>query len=68
MPRRPLASARTARGGMIRGRFESRQKIPGRAVARLPLAPGHQARQLRPYLYAACITIGLLAFVSFFQT
>jgi MFS family permease len=35
---------------------------------RLPLAPGYQARQLYSYLYAAFITIGLLAFVSFFQT
>jgi len=35
---------------------------------RLPLAPGYRARQLYSYLYAAFITIGLLAFVSFFQT
>ena len=36
--------------------------------ARLALAPGYEARQLYSYLYAAFITIGLLAFVSFFQT
>jgi MFS family permease len=39
-----------------------------RHPGRLPLAPGYQARQLYSYLYAAFITIGLLAFVSFFQT
>jgi hypothetical protein len=35
---------------------------------RLPLAPGYESRQLYSYLYAAFVTIGLLAFVSFFQT
>jgi MFS family permease len=45
------------------------QSPPGlRQRGRLELAPGYQARHLYSYLYAAFITIGLLAFISFFQT
>jgi MFS family permease len=35
---------------------------------RIELAPGYERRHLHTYLYAAFITIGLLAFISFFQT
>jgi len=47
---------------------ESASNAEPRHRVRLPLAPGYQSRQLYSYLYAAFITIGLLAFVSFFQT
>ena len=47
---------------------ETASNAESRHRARLPLAPGYQSRQLYSYLYAAFITIGLLAFVSFFQT
>jgi len=44
------------------------QNPPARRQARLALAPGYLPRHLYSYLYAAFVTIGLLAFVSFFQT
>jgi MFS family permease len=43
------------------------QPAPGRRFAGILLAPGFLPRHALIYLYAAFISVGLLAFVSFFQ-
>ncbi len=43
------------------------QPAPGRRLAGILLAPGYLPRHALIYLYAAFVTVGLLAFISFFQ-
>jgi MFS family permease len=46
---------------------EPGQHVPARRVAGILLAPGYLPRHALIYLYAAFISVGLLAFISFFQ-
>lgn len=43
------------------------QSAPSRRVAGIALAPGYLPRHALIYLYAAFVTVGLFAFVSYFQ-
>ena len=68
VPRCSFDSARGRRGGIIPRRERPAPTVRSAArLAGIRLAPGFLPRHLVSYLYAAFVTIGLLAFVSFMQ-